>query len=112
MQIAKEVKYLSEGESRSEPLRCAEDLRDGDELKTMVSRLEQLVTDQLAREAFPVEMDQEQYVESHDEGDLLDGIEYDDDIGDDMLEILIHERPLLCHCLEGRKAKPRERSNG
>ena len=49
--------------------------------------LEELVPNQLARHEFPVEMHQEEHDDSHDEGDPIDGIEDDDNFGDDMQEV-------------------------
>ena len=77
-----------------EPLECAEDLREG-ELDKMVSRIEEIARDRIARQAFAADMEQEEYGENHGEDDPLDCIEDDEDIVDGSQEILIDETEVL-----------------
>ena len=77
--IAEAVQDWSEGQSMYVPPKCAEDLRIG-ERDTVVSWVEQIHTNQLARQVFTAEMQQEEVDETHDSEETLDRIDDDERI--------------------------------
>ena len=80
----------------------------------MVSMLGDLCNEVSTRQAFPVEMVEEDIEEGQANGDEpLGSVEDEEDIGDDTQELMIEKRfRKKCHCLEGQRVKPLERRSG